>query len=54
MKKIKGKSFAKYLKSKLSNKSIAISVGEVEVYLKIARTIESLRIKKKLYSSSVI
>ncbi len=46
MKKIKGKSFNKYLKSKLSDKSIAILIDEVKMHLKIARTIENLRIEK--------
>lgn len=42
---MKGKSFDKYLKSKLKDKEIAVSYEEVKMHLKIAKIIEELRLK---------
>lgn len=42
---MKGKSFDKYLKSKLKDKEIAVSYEKVKMHLKIAKIIEELRLK---------
>lgn len=45
---MKGKSFDSYLKSKLKDKEIRIEYEEVRMHLKIAKTIEKIRIKSGL------
>jgi len=45
---MKGKSFDKYLKSKLKDKEISISYEEVKMHLKIAKAIEDIRLKAGL------
>lgn len=45
---MKGKSFDKYLKSKLKDKEISIPYEEVKMHLRLAKTIEELRLKEGL------
>jgi predicted transcriptional regulator len=50
---MKGKSFDKYLNSKLKDKQIAVDYEQVKMHLKIAKIIEKLRLKKGLTQSQL-
>lgn len=45
---MKGKNFDQYLKSKLKDKEISIHYEEIKMHLKIAKTIEDIRLKSGL------
>ncbi|MBL6990569.1 MAG: helix-turn-helix domain-containing protein [Bacteriovoracaceae bacterium] len=47
-KKSKGRSFDKYLKSKMKDSEISLAFEEVSIHLKIAKLIETLRLKEGL------
>lgn len=47
-KKTTGKSFDKYLKSKIKDKELLVAFEEVAMHLKIAKLVETLRAKEGL------